>query len=479
MFVGRDEYLDDLKSLCKKSVASLIACRGRRRIGKSTLFREFARRNAQTYIEIEGLPPRKCATNQDQINAFMTAMANQTGAPRVMVNTWYDAFRCLEQTIDDRKRTVILLDEISWMGTHDPDFPGQLRSTWETFFHRHGKLIMILCGSASAWIKENILDNTGFAGRFSRDYILPELPLSDCVKFWGRAARRINPREIIDVLSVTGGVPRYLEEIDPGLSADENIRRLCFTKEGELFNDFNAMFSEVFGEEAVIKRRILNSLAESSLSGAEIAAKLNLENNGHFARQLRALAESGLITPDSGRNPETGEEARVSRYRLRDNYTRFYLRYVEPRHTEIEVGAFKFASLSALPGWNSILGLQFENLIVNNVPSLLPMLGLGSSLVISAAPYRKNSRTANADSRGFQIDLLIQTARTAYVVEIKRKLFIDQSIETEVENRIRRLSLRKGVSTRAVLVYDGELDPVVEGNGFFDCIIPARRLLGL
>ena len=64
-------------------------------------------------------------------------------------------------------------------------------------------------------------------------------------------------------------------------------------------------------------------------------------------------------------------------------------------------------------------------------------------------------------------------------MEIKRKRYIDESIEVEVECKIDRFPLRKGVSARAVLVYDGELDPVVEGNGLFDAIIPASRLLGL
>ena len=69
--------------------------------------------------------------------------------------------------------------------------------------------------------------------------------------------------------------------------------------------------------------------------------------------------------------------------------------------------------------------------------------------------------------------------RTAYVVEVKRMRHIDESIEREVERKMERLPLRKGMSARAVLVYDGELDPVVEGNGFFDAIIPIRSLLGL
>ena len=479
MFFGRESYLADLKSLWRKHAPSLVACRGRRRIGKSTLFRQFAKETADNYIEIEGLPPRKFANNQKQIDAFMEALTCQTGIAGGSVDNWYAAFNWLDRAIDDRKRTVILLDEISWMGAFDPDFPGRLRSAWETFFHRHPSLIMILCGSASAWMKENILDNTGFAGRLSRDYVLPELPLHDCAKFWGRKVGRINPREIVDVLSVTGGVPRYLEEIDPGLSGDENIRRLCFLEEGVLYRDFDAMFSEVFGDDVLTRRRVLEALTGGAMSGVELAGHLGLENNGHFSALLRGLSESGLISSDEGKNPETGKAARIGRYRLRDNYVRFYLRYIAPHVAEIKSGAFKFASVDMLPGWSSIMGLQFENLVVNNVASLIPRLGIGSNIVLSAAPYRNVRKGPDGDAGGLQIDLLVQTARTAYVVEVKRMRHIDESIEREVERKMERLPLRKGMSARAVLVYDGELDPVVEGNGFFDAIIPIRSLLGL
>lgn len=148
------------------------------------------------------------------------------------------------------RRTVILLDEISWMGASDPDFPGYLKWAWDKLFHRHDKLVMVICGSVSAWIRHNILDNTGFAGSFSRDYILPELPLSVCPAFWGPVAEKVSSREMFDVLSVTGGVPRYLEEIDPALSAEENIRRLFFTPQGKLFKEFDEMFAAVFGDVA-------------------------------------------------------------------------------------------------------------------------------------------------------------------------------------------------------------------------------------
>ena len=146
-FIGRKKYLEDLESLWRKRTSSIVACRGRRRIGKSTLFREFARRTADAYIEIEGLPPDKNMTNQMQLDNFVSALASQTGCSMEPVPDWLHAFQRLEQQIDDAKRTVVLLDEISWMGGYDPVFPGVLRTAWETFMHRHDRLVLVICGS--------------------------------------------------------------------------------------------------------------------------------------------------------------------------------------------------------------------------------------------------------------------------------------------------------------------------------------------
>ena len=251
----------------------------RQRDGKSTLFREFARRTAEAYIEIEGLAPHPGMTNEDQLGGFAESLARETSTPIHTFSNWLDAFFWLDQKIDDTKRTVVVLDEISWMGGYDKNFPSTLRKAWERYFHRHEKLILVVCGSVSAW--------------------------------------------------------------------------------------------------------------------------------------------------------------------------------------------------------SSILGLQFENLIVNNAMELLPFLHLGNAIVESAAPYRNARNCRNGTTKGFQVDLLIQTARTVYVVEVKRRREIAAAIESEVEEKIGRLPLRSGISARPVLVYDGELAPSVEGSGFFDAIVPAAKLLGL
>ena len=477
-FIGRREYLDDLESLWRKATSSLIACRGRRRIGKSTLIREFARRTSSAFVEIEGLPPDKEMTNQRQLDHFVNALAEQTRAAKGQVSSWVEAFHRLDGQIDDGVRTVVLLDEISWMGGYDVNFPGALRTAWETYFHRHSKLVVAVCGSVSAWIKENILDNTGFTGRFSRDYVLPELNLEECAEFWRGAKDRVSVREIFDVLSVTGGIPRYLEEIDPGLSAEENIRRMCFSTSGELYKDFDAIFNPMFGADMEFKRRILEALVDGPMAGVELSARLGLKRNGRMAAALRELKEGGFVSDDPGLNPATGESMRTGKYRLKDNYTRFYLKYVRPRKQQIEAGSFRFASLGTLPEWNAVMGLQFENLIVNNAMSLVPYLHLGNSIVESAAPYRNMRRDAEGVKGGCQIDLLIQTPMAAYAVEVKRKREIDESIIAEMKSRIARIPLRKGMTPRPVLVYEGELAPYVEGSGYFDAVIPAAKLIG-
>ena len=166
--------------------------------------------------------------------------------------------------------------------------------------------------------------------------------------------------------------------------------------------------------------------------------------------------------------------ARIDRYRLRDNYTRFYLRCVEPKKKEIAVGGYRFASVEQLPGWDAILGLAFENLIVNNWPEILSRIGVGNAIVESAAPYR---RTSSDNRKGVQIDLLVQTPRTVYVVEIKRKNVIGMDVAEEVEEKVRRLKLRRGMSVRPVLVYDGELDPRLAGCGYFAATLDAATLI--
>ncbi len=471
MFFGREQELADLSALLRKKTASLVTCRGRRRIGKSTLIREFGKRAAR-FMSFEGFPPRPGLSNRDQLHEFGRLLAEQTQLPPLTPDSWPQAFQLLASTIRDES-TVVLLDEISWMGGYDPDFAGHLKAAWDTVFKAHPKLILVLCGSVSAWIMDNILENTGFVGRDSWDIVLDELPLHDCNRFWGDAGERISSREKLRLLSVTGGVPKYLEEVDPGLSAEENIRRLCFRRGGILFRDFGQIFSDVFGKRSEGYRLILGTLTHGSRTLSEISEALEKTRSGHMTEYMRDLVLAGFVAKDTVFDPATGRVTRKEVYRLRDNYSRFYLRYVVPRRESIEKGLLRDVAVDQLPEWEAAMGLQFENLVLSNVLPVAKLLGLGRTPLLAAGPYIQR---AAARRKACQIDLLMRSKHSLYVVEVKSRKKIGLSVIDEVREKVRRLPVARHQSVRTALVYEGALDARIETEGFFDFLVPFSRL---
>lgn len=477
-FIGRERELEDLLGLCDKASASLVTCRGRRRIGKSRLIAEFASRIGARFIHLEGVKPQQGFSNEVELREFARQLSVQVHKTVKTPENWIEAFVSLDRFLRGNGRIVVLLDEISWFGHYDETFAADIKVAWDNYWKKHNRAIVVICGSVSSWIKENIIDNGAFYGRRSLDIVLREMPLDQCVQFWGQRVKRIDPREIVDVLAVTGGVPRYLEEINPSLSAAENIKRLCFKPNGVLRVDFDAMFNDVITNQPTFTGKVLRCLVDGPQSTVAIAKKLNVEKGGRVSAAVDRLVEAGIVSPDCGKNPETGASVKERRFRLKDNYSRFYLKYIEPVKTMIDDGRYEFMSLDALEGWNVVMGLQFENLVVNNYGALIPHLHLTNVLLTSAAPYRKLP-VPSLRQRGCQIDLLIQSRRTLYIVEIKRRSEIGRDIIEEVDAKVRCLKPRPNVSIRTALVYDGHLAPIVEADGYFDAIIPFRWLLNL
>lgn len=479
-FYGRGELLEQLYDLCGKSVASLVTCRGRRRVGKSTLIEEFARRNGFRFIKVEGKRPdsRKMSA-ADELATFAKQLSQQTDSEKASPADWPDAFLRLSAQIRDSERTVVLLDEISWLAYGADDFADDLKIAWDNRLKKHPKLILVLCGSVSSWIKENVIDNRAYVGRRSLDIVVPELPVAECVKFWGSRVSRLPLREIVDVLSVTGGVPRYLEEINPSLSAEENIRRLCFRPKSVLRTDFDEMFRDVITSEVDFSGQILRHLVDGPKTAAELTAEMGLQKGGRASAALERLQEAGFVSADAGRNPETGLPARERRFRLRDNYTRFYLKYVDPIKDIIDLGSFDYSSFDEFVDFDVVMGLQFENLVINNFRELIPFLHLQNSAIVSVAPYRRRGTKGRRGIKGCQIDLLVQTRRSLCIVEVKRSREIGREVIAEVQAKVNALNCPDDMGVKTALVYEGHLSPLVEADGYFDAVIPFRKLLGV
>ena len=233
-------------------------------------------------------------------------------------------------------------------------------------------------------------------------------------------------------------------------------------------DEFNEIFNDVLDANLLNKRKMLCALVNGARTGQEIADEVGLAYNGHVIDTLVELEVSGFVAKDNGFNPITGKMSKVCRYRLSDNYTRFYLKYIDPKRAMIDKDAYRFTSLEELPGWNAIMGLQFECLVINNLPLVMRHAGIERTLLDSAAPFAYKGMERG---EGFQIDLLLKASRCLYVVEIKRKARIGEEIMDEVQAKIRKMSAARQLSVFPIRVYEGELSRRVPADGFFKDII--------
>jgi uncharacterized protein len=471
LFIGRQQELKKFNLLLKKNTASLVVIKGRRRIGKSRLIQEFAK-SIKTYA-LAGLAPTPETTAQGQRDEFGAQLGRLVNQPPFRETDWSVLFSRLAS--HTRKgRMMIVLDEVSWMGSKDENFLGKLKQAWDAEFKSNPQLIMVLCGSVTPWIEKNILSSTGFLGRISLDLTLEELPLADCNKFWGiwgnGANENISAYEKFKVLSVTGGVPKYLEEILPQLPAEENIRNLCFDPSGLLFREFNQIFTDAFAGRSATYRRIVECLADGMYEAEAIYKKLNVEKSGAISEYLDELVKSSFVRRDYTWDLKKGKVSKFSRYRISDNYLRFYLNYIEPHKEQIEHHSFADRSLTSLPGWATILGLQFENLVLNNRPKIWELLGIDPGDIIFDNPYFQNKTTRQ---EGCQIDYLIQTRfDTLYVCEIKFSRHpVGMDVVTAMREKIGRLKVPRNISRRPILIHvNGVSDEVLEARYFADVI---------
>jgi uncharacterized protein len=177
VFIGRIKELQILREFQNRNSAGLMVCRGRRRIGKSTLIQEFAKNSH--FINLYGLAPRENLSNTDQLAHFGELLGLHFQLPPLSFRNWNEAFKALAVFLEKiQGQKVVLLDEISWMAAKDKDFPGKLKGAWDTQLKSIPDLVLVLCGSVTAWINDNILNDKGFVGRVSLTLTLEELPLN-------------------------------------------------------------------------------------------------------------------------------------------------------------------------------------------------------------------------------------------------------------------------------------------------------------
>jgi AAA+ ATPase superfamily predicted ATPase len=469
-FIGRRQEFKILEEFYAWKQSSLLVVKGRRRIGKSRLVNEFA--DNKVFYRFEGLAPDKGVTAQDQRNEFILAMRQYfTDLPYIDSKDWSAIFYELsKQVIKSRKnrseKLVILFDEISWMAEKDRTFLAKLKKAWDNYFKGEMNVMLILCSSISLWVEKNILESTAFVGRISYVMKLSELPLNRCKEFWGQQLENTSAYDILKYLSITGGVPLYLEHIQANLPVDENIRRLCFSSGGLLFREFNNIFYDLFGKSYGKYKKIVKILAEKTSSIEDLAKKLGLVRSGDLMKSINNLIEAGFVSRDYTWSIGDDQFGKLSRLRLSDNYLRFYLRYLEKNKQKILNDQFEETSLSNLKGWSTVTGLQFENLVLNNRKLIWKYLDLNPDDIVVDGAYFQ-SKTKKTES--CQVDYMIQTKyNNLFVCEVKfSRNLVDTKVINECKRKIERIHRPKSFSCFPVLIHvNGVTDGIIDSCYF-------------
>lgn len=471
-FIGRKKELRLLEQL-PKTKANLVVIKGRRRIGKSRFVEEFAKNKG--FIRFSGIPPEDGVTAQMQREVFAKQLSQELSLPYLISDDWSSLFEWLFKNIQN-KPYVILFDEISWMGSKDPTFLGKLKNAWDIYLSKIDGLILILCGSISSWIEENIVKSTAFFGRISLYVRLDELSISESNLFLEQQGFKRSVGEKFKLLSTLGGVPWYLEQINGKLSADENLKNLFFTKNSALSREFDLIFHDLFGKKGEIYKKIIELLTSGPGDINRICEKLHYTKSGALSKYLDNLIEASFISRDFTWNIKSGEISRLSQFRLSDNYLRFYMKYVIRNEQRILLGNFNDISMSSLPEWNAVMGLQFENLVLKNRAKIQEHLGIKPQDIISDNPFFQRK---TATHKGCQIDYLIQTRfNTLFVCEIK---FSSKEIKPDIidamQMKSENLVVPKGFACLPVLIHISGVDDAVVDKGYFTEIIDFSNLL--
>jgi hypothetical protein len=255
-----------------------------------------------------------------------------------------------------------------------------------------------------------------------------------------------------------------LERIDPTAAAEANIHRLCFTREGFLFREFDLLFHDLFRKK-LFYRQLIAAVAEKPLDLAGIYRKLSVHKAGYISDCIEELIEAGFLARHYTWNIKTGEGSKHSLIRIIDNYTRFYFRSIKPNKAAVERRGARLP-----PGSDGIFGLQFENLILKNRASVWNHLGIGADDIVFDNPYWQ---TSTRRTRGCQVDYAIQCRNnTVYVCEIKfSKGSLPRSVITEVDAKIGALAKPRNFTFRPVLIHVNGVDDAVHEANYFDAII--------
>ena len=428
--VGRKKELAIIRDCVDADRSRLIVVYGRRRVGKTFLIRaSFDYRFTFTHTGLEK------GGYREQLSEFWNSLKRQWKADCRMPSSWSDAFELLKDAVSESKdaRKVIFIDELPWMDTRNSGFVRAVEGFWNGWASARKDVVMVVCGSAAAWMTKKVLQNQGgLFNRANRTIYLEPFTLAECEAYVKAEGLVMDRKDIVSAYMVFGGAPYYWSLLDRSESLSQNIDRLFFGTRPELAEEFQRLYKSVFtNPEPYIAVVTALGKKKCGMTREEIVAAVpESDNNGTLTSVLRNLETSGFIR----RYVETGNVKKGSVYQLIDNYTLFYFQFVKGYVGRDEHRWSNMAHDQRRVAWE---GLAFERVCLQHSQQIKAALGI-SGVETSESSWRCVSR--DPDVRGAQIDLVIERGdRIVNLCEMKfasEKYAIDAAYATNLREKI-------------------------------------------
>ncbi|TAK78182.1 MAG: AAA family ATPase, partial [Gammaproteobacteria bacterium] len=300
MIIGREAEQKILQKIHHSSRAEFLAIYGRRRVGKTYLIKQYFSSQPCYYFQITGV---KDGSMKEQLYEFTRTMEKVFYHPGTTLkepHSWMQGLEMLTHAIEkysEGKKIILFFDELPWLATKRSRLLQALDYYWNTKWVDNPKMRLIVCGSAASWIIENIISNKGgLHNRITAQLRLEPFSLNETKNFLKYRGITLSDKQILHIYMVVGGIPHYLNQIEKSLSAAQNIDKLCFNKNGILFNEFNNLIPALF-DDAEVHKEFIRVIAKQryGIERRELLKKLKMPSGGRFNQRLIELEEAGFI----------------------------------------------------------------------------------------------------------------------------------------------------------------------------------------
>ena len=426
--IGRSHELHELQKLYDEDVSSFAAIYGRRRVGKTFLIRHAFYNNFDFYLT--GLA--NVSTTQQLTNFHLAMLKYDPSAEgKLPATNWMAAFQQLISLLESssKPKKLIFLDELPWLATAKSGFIPALEHFWNAWASARNDIKLIVCGSAAAWMINNLINNRGgLHNRVTNRMRIQPFSLHECELFFQTRQAVFDRYHLVMFYMVMGGIPFYLELVNSKLSSAQNINRLCFEKDGMLRSEFDNLYHSLFNK-AEKHIAVIEALSKKTkgLTRKEIIKETKLSEGGSITRILKELEESDFIR----RYAPYGNKEQEGLYQLIDCYSLFYLKWIK-RSSALDEN-FWINQLDS-PSQRAWSGYAFEQVCLAHIRQIKKALGISGVQTVTSSWISFNS------PKGAQIDLLID--RRDQVINICEMKFsinnfaIDKKYADELKNKM-------------------------------------------